>query len=215
MSNLPNVITEDSFVEFMSKCGMVEFDIRTKKPKVKIYRDEEGSPKGSTNVFLNCICQMYFSTCVHNYIFQLGDGLCSYIKPESVQLALTILDGSVLEGKTVSVTRAKFEMKGNYDPTLKPKKLTKKQQEKAKKARERMFEWQPDKLKGERAKCEKTIVIKKMFDLEEFDKDPGLILDYTNNIRYFDLHEYLWFSLSCVYLSCRFCFNCYNHKSDS
>ena len=47
-----------------------------------------------------------------------------------------------------------------------------------------MFEWQPDKLKGERAKFEKTIVIKKMFDIEEFDKDPGLILDYTNNIRY-------------------------------
>jgi len=157
VSNLPSVITEESFVEFMSKCGMVEFDIRTKKPKVKIYRDEEGNPK--------------------------GDGLCSYIKPESVQLALTILDGSVLEDKTVSVTRAKFEMKGNYDPSLKPKKLTKKQQEKAKKARERMFEWQPDKLKGERAKFEKTIVIKKMFDIEEFDKDPGLILDYTNNIR--------------------------------
>jgi len=157
VSNLPTSITEESFVEFMSKCGMVEFDVRTKKPKVKIYRDEEGSPK--------------------------GDGLCSYIKPESVQLALTILDGSVHDGKTVSVTRAKFEMKGNYDPSLKPKKLTKKQQEKAKKARERMFEWQPDKLKGERAKYEKTIVIKKMFEPEEFDRDPGLILDYTNNIR--------------------------------
>ena len=158
VSNLPTSITEESFVEFMSKCGMVEFDVRTKKPKVKIYRDEEGSPK--------------------------GDGLCSYIKPESVQLALTILDGSVHDGKTVSVTRAKFEMKGNYDPSLKPKKLTKKQQEKAKKARERMFEWQPEKLKGERAKYEKTIVIKKMFEPEEFDRDPGLILDYTNNIRY-------------------------------
>merc|ERR1712218_164867 len=157
VSNLPTSITEESFVEFMSKCGMVEFDVRTKKPKVKIYRDEEGSPK--------------------------GDGLCSYIKPESVQLALTILDGSVHDGKTVSVTRAKFEMKGNYDPSLKPKKLTKKQQEKAKKARERMFEWQPEKLKGERAKYEKTIVIKKMFEPEELDKDPGLILDYTNNIR--------------------------------
>ena len=46
VSNLPTSITEESFVEFMSKCGMVEFDVRTKKPKVKIYRDEEGSPKG-------------------------------------------------------------------------------------------------------------------------------------------------------------------------
>ena len=27
--------------------------------------------------------------------------------------------------------------------------------------------------------------------------------------------EYLPFSISCVYLLCRFCFNCYNNKSDS
>jgi len=157
VTNLPTSITEESFVEFMSKCGLVEFDVRTKKPKVKVYKGEDGQPK--------------------------GDGLCSYIKPESVQLALTILDGSVLEGKTVVVTRAKFQMKGDYDPTLKPKKLTKKQQEKAKKARERMFEWQPDKLKGERGKAEKVVVIRNMFEVEELDTDPGLILDYSNNIR--------------------------------
>ena len=157
VSNLPTSITEESFVEFMSKCGLVEFDVRTKKPKVKVYKGEDGQPK--------------------------GDGLCSYIKPESVQLALTILDGSVLEGKTVAVTRAKFEMKGDYDPSLKPKKLTKKQQEKARKARERMFEWQPDKLKGERGKAEKVVVIRNMFEVEELDRDPGLILDYSNNIR--------------------------------
>lgn len=157
VSNLPSSITEETFVEFMSKCGLVENDIRTKKPKVKLYKTEDGESK--------------------------GDGLCSYIKPESVQLALTILDGSELEGKIVSVTRAKFEMKGEYDPKLKPKKLTKKQMEKAKKAKERMFEWVPEKLKGERSKHEKTIVIKNMFSVEELDRDPGLILDYSNNIR--------------------------------
>lgn len=157
VSNLPSSITEETFVEFMAKCGMVENDIRTKKPKVKVYKTEEGVPK--------------------------GDGLCSYIKPESVQLALTILDGSELEGKIVSVTRAKFELKGEYDPKLKPKKLTKKQLDKAKKAKERMFEWVPEKLKGERSKNEKTIVIKNMFTVEELDCDPGLILDFSNNIR--------------------------------
>lgn len=157
VSNLPSNISEESFVELMSKCGMVEYDVRNKKPKVKVYRDEEGKPK--------------------------GDGLCSYIKPESVQLALTIIDGSEYEGMTLAVTRAKFEMKGEYDAKLKPKKLTKKQLEKAKKSKERLFEWQPDKLKGERAKHEKVIVIKNMFTVEELDTDPGLILDFTNNIR--------------------------------
>ena len=79
---------------------MVEHDVRTKKARIKIYRDStnNGQPK--------------------------GDALCSYIKPESVQLALTILDGSEFEGQEVSVQRAKFEMKGEaYDAKLKPKKL--------------------------------------------------------------------------------------------
>jgi len=157
VSNLPNSITEESFVELMSKCGMVEFDVRTKKPKVKLYKDGDGVPK--------------------------GDGLCSYIKTESVQLALTILDGSDVEGNVISVERAKFEMKGEYDPSLKPKKLTKKQIEKAKKQKEKLFAWIPDKMKGERAKHEKVIVIKNMFEVEDLDRDPGLILDYSNRIR--------------------------------
>merc|ERR550519_732221 len=46
VSNLPSNITEESFVEFMSKCGLVEYDIRTKKPKVKVYKDENSVPKG-------------------------------------------------------------------------------------------------------------------------------------------------------------------------
>ena len=136
---------------------MVEFDARSKKPKVKLYKDSDNQIK--------------------------GDGLCSYIKHESVDLALTILDGSELQGNTISVERAKFELKGEYDPKLKPKKLSKKQLEKAKKQKERLFEWIPDKMRGERAKHEKVVVIKNMFDVKEVDADPGLILDYTNNIR--------------------------------
>ena len=157
VSNLPSTISEEEFVEFMSKCGMVEFDVRTKKPKVKLYKDGENQLK--------------------------GDGLCSYIKPESVELALTILDGSDFEGKRISVQRAKFEMKGDYDPKLKPKKLSKKQIEKAKKQKERLFAWVPDKMRGERGKHEKVVIIKNMFDVADLDNDPGLILDYSNNIR--------------------------------
>ena len=68
-----------------------------------------------------------------------GDGLCSYIKHESVDLALTILDGSELQGNTISVERAKFELKGEYDPKLKPKKLAKKNIRKRQKAERKTF----------------------------------------------------------------------------
>ena len=49
------------------------------------------------------------------------------MKQESVQLATTILDGSIPypdinPNGTISVQRAKFEMKGDkYDPKMKPK----------------------------------------------------------------------------------------------
>lgn len=43
---------------------------------------------------------------------------------ESVELALSILDGALLKGKDVKVEKAHFELKGEYDPSKKPKKMT-------------------------------------------------------------------------------------------
>jgi len=158
VSGLPPDITDQQFEEIMSKCGMVEHDVRTKKSKIKLYKDSEGNAK--------------------------GDGLCTYIKHESVELALQIIDGSEYKGKKLSVERAKFEMKGGtYDPKLKPKKLNKKEKEKAAKHKEKLFAWVPDKMKGERAKSEKTIIIKNLFDPLEFSSDPAKILDYSSRIR--------------------------------
>lgn len=158
VSGLPDTVTEKEFEEIMAKCGMVEHDVRNKKAKLKIYKDEKGIPK--------------------------GDGLCTYIKHESVELALQIIDGSEYKGKTLSVEPAKFQMKGNaYDPTLKPKKLNRKEKEKAAKHKEKLFAWVPDKIKGERAKNEKSIVIKNLFDPLEFNSDPTQILDYSARIR--------------------------------
>ena len=77
VSGLPSSVTDEEYEELMAKCGMIEHDVRTKKSKLKLYKDEKGVPK--------------------------GDGLCSYIKPESVQLALTILDGSDFKVRTKNV----------------------------------------------------------------------------------------------------------------
>ena len=38
VSGLPDTITDKQFEEIMSKCGMVEYDVRTKKAKLKIYK---------------------------------------------------------------------------------------------------------------------------------------------------------------------------------
>ena len=35
VSGLPEDITEEAFIEFMSKCGVIDVDVRTNKPKAK------------------------------------------------------------------------------------------------------------------------------------------------------------------------------------
>ncbi|GIY64069.1 HIV Tat-specific factor 1 homolog [Caerostris extrusa] len=156
VTGLPLDITEQDFVELMGKCGLILKDPATMKYKVKLYR-EKGQLK--------------------------GDGLCCYIKIESVTLALDILDGYLYKGKKIHVERAKFQQKGDYDPSKKPKKLKAKEKEKMKKKQERLFEWGFEKLRGERSRHENTVIIKNMFDPKEFDEDPTLLLDYQKDIR--------------------------------
>lgn len=114
-----------------------------------------------------------------------GDGRCCYIKLESVDLALNILDGYLFRDHTIKVERAKFSLKGEFDPSKKPKKKksNKKDKEKQKKRMEKLFDWRPDKLKGERGKNEKVVIIKNMFDPKMFETDPKMILEYRSDLR--------------------------------
>lgn len=114
-----------------------------------------------------------------------GDGRCCYIKLESVQLALNILDGYLFRQNTIKVERAKFSLKGQYDPAKKPKKRksNKRDKEKQRKRMEKLFDWRPDKLSGERPKHEKVVIIRNMFHPSMFESDPRLILDYRRDLR--------------------------------
>lgn len=159
VTNLPLDITEVEFIEVMQKCGLVMRDPDSGKMKVKLYTEP-----GTKHL--------------------KGDALCTYIKKESVDLALNLLDGYDVRGQKIKVERARFTMKGEvYDPNLKPKKKRRKDKEKIKKMQERLFAWQPDKLRGERPKNERVVVIKNLFDPAEFDENLSLILEYRQDIR--------------------------------
>ncbi|TKR59599.1 hypothetical protein L596_029247 [Steinernema carpocapsae] len=133
----------------MSKCGVIMRDPRTNKPKVKLYRD-----KGTGQL--------------------KGDGLCCYIKKESVSLALSILDGSMVRDQEIGVERSTFELKGEYDPSKKRKKLTKSQRKRLEENNNRHFKWEPEKSRAFRPVCECTVVIKHLFTLDEMEADVTL-----------------------------------------
>jgi len=55
---------------------------------------------------------------------------------DSVDLAVKLLHRYDLRGHKLYVERAKFQMKGNFDPSLKPRKQEKKEKERLKKMQE-------------------------------------------------------------------------------
>lgn len=156
VSNLPEDITEEEFIEVMSKCGMILRDPNTKKMKIKLYAEPSGQLK--------------------------GDGLVHYIRTESVQLAIDLLDGYDVRGRKIKVQRAQFQMRGDYNPALKPKKK-KKDKEKEKKLKEKLLDWRPDKMRGERSKHERVVIIKNMFSPEIFENHVDLIIKYQEDLR--------------------------------
>lgn len=158
VSNLPLDINEEEFVNFMQKCGLVERDPTNQKMKVKLYIDKDQ----------NCF---------------KGDALCTYIKIESVDLALKLLDGCDFKGNKVKVEKASFQLKGEYNPALKPKKKRKKELEKLKKMQQKLFDWRPEKFIGERSKHERIVIVKNLFHPTDFDNEVQLILDYQQDLR--------------------------------
>lgn len=158
VSNLPLDMNEEEFVNLMQKCGLVERDPSSQKMKVKLYTDKEH----------NCF---------------KGDALCTYIKIESVDLALKLLDGSDYKGNKIKVEKAHFQLKGEYNPALKPKKKKKKELEKIKKMQQKLFDWRPEKFIGERSKHERVVIVKNLFHPSDFDKEVQLILDYQQDLR--------------------------------
>ncbi|KAI6213401.1 hypothetical protein M3Y94_00145900 [Aphelenchoides besseyi] len=158
VSGLPTTITQEDFITFMTKCGVIMDDPRNGKPKVKLYKDKEGKMK--------------------------GDGICCYIRVESVQLALDILDGMRYDADhTVHVERAKFEMKGNFDPAKKKARLTAAQKKKFLDKQQKLFEWKPEKPRNYRPLNECTVVLKNMFTLEEVNQNAAMIFDLKEEMK--------------------------------
>ncbi|XP_073455324.1 17S U2 SnRNP complex component HTATSF1 [Aquarana catesbeiana] len=155
VSGLPLDLTYDEFIETMSKCGIIMRDLQTEDFKVKLYKDKDGNLK--------------------------GDGLCCYLKKESVALALKILDDYEIRGYRLHVESAKFQLKGEYDASKKKKKA--KDYKKKLSQQQKQLDWRPEKKNESRKRHERVIIIRNMFHPKDFEEDPLVLNEIREDLR--------------------------------
>ena len=159
ISGLPLSMTSEEFLALVGKYGIVMEDPDTEKKRFKMYTDEKGNFK--------------------------GDAKCCYFRKESIPLAIQMLNGTKLSGSTqkVKVEQAKFVLKGEYNPKLKPKKKNNKNKKKRKK-QENLLDWR-DRAGGDdlRPKHAKIVIMKHCFDPKEFLEDACMITEIRDDIK--------------------------------
>ncbi|XP_038604576.1 HIV Tat-specific factor 1 [Tachyglossus aculeatus] len=156
VTGLPPDITKDEFVQVMSKCGIIMRDPQTEEYKIKLYKDKQGNLK--------------------------GDGLCCYLKRESVDLALRLLDDDEIRGYKLHVEVAKFQLKGEYDASKKRKKC--KDYRKKLSLQQKQLDWRPEKKPGaSRMRHERVIIIRNMFHPKDFEEDPLVLNEIREDLR--------------------------------
>ena len=154
LSNLPLDITIKELITFTSKCGFIRNDPLTGIPKVKIYHNKQTNTPN-------------------------GDALVSYLRSESVDLALAILnDTEIRPNHVVKVERATFVQKGAEYIPRQSNEVDKLLRFKNKTEIDRMLGWNEE----EDEKGLKIVVFENMFEPSEFDIDVGLRNDIDCDI---------------------------------
>jgi len=161
VSGLPFDTTLEEMKEVFSKYGIISEDINTGQPRIKLYKDSEGNLK--------------------------GDGLVTFLKPESVELCINLLDEAdfrIGENSKIRVQKAEFkEKEKTNDHSNNNKNQDKRRIQQKIIKQQKKLDWF-DETTGKRAeKSKKVMILKNMFTVEEIEEDPSLILDLKEDVR--------------------------------
>ncbi|RMZ83845.1 hypothetical protein DV737_g1476, partial [Chaetothyriales sp. CBS 132003] len=167
VTSIPLDATRSEIQSVFSKCGMIAEEIDSGQPRIKMYEDEQGAFK--------------------------GDALVVYFRPESVQLALQMLDDSdfrLAESRPsarMRVQAADFSYKSQQDvPEKKSKGEQRKIIKKTQKMNSKLADWDDDDaqlVEQPNSRWDKVVILKHMFTLQELEEDPGAILEIKEDIR--------------------------------
>lgn len=160
IEGLPDDVTVEEVGQVFSKCGIIKED-ELRQPRIKLYTDKD------TGMFK-------------------GDGLVTYLKEPSVDLAIQLYDDTQFRyghGRNMKISRAKFEQKGEEFKTNKPPSsgsdaLLKKKIATAQESQALDWAGWDDDLKPEQI----TVILRHAFHPDEFMVDLELEADLKRDI---------------------------------
>ncbi len=148
--------------QIFSKYGIIAEDLLAGKPKIKLYTDDDGKFK--------------------------GDALVVYLKPESVELSIQMLNGTKLRvnGGDITVQKAEFKEKTDTEAKGTKRQLTEEEKQTIRKRlkalNEKAEDWNGDD-DTINPKWLKTIVIKRAFTQKEIKEDPLVLNDIEEDMK--------------------------------
>lgn len=150
VTNLPPDVTVDEVKDVFSRCGVIAEAIDTGGPRIKLYTNDSGDFK--------------------------GDALVLYFRPESVSLAIQMLDDTQFrlgEGGNMTVREADFSYKKQQERPAKSNAAEKKKIiKKTQKLNSKLADWDdddPSVLQDTSSRFDKVVILKHMFTLAELE----------------------------------------------
>ncbi|KAJ5166836.1 nuclear mRNA splicing factor-associated protein [Penicillium canariense] len=152
--------------DVFSRCGMIAEEIDSGNPRIKMYNDESGKFK--------------------------GEALVVYFRPESVNLAIQMLDetdfrfGQPGPLGPMKVQAAELSFKSQKEAPPKSSMRDKRKiMERTQRLNSKLADWdddEPSALPDTNSRQDKTVILKHMFTLKELE-DAAAILDIKQDIR--------------------------------
>jgi len=165
VTGLPSDATVEELEAHFKQVGILAVDPETQQPRVKIYRDPTGAPKGDASV--------------------------AYVRPESVELAVEILNGGLLRpGWPISITKAVFQQKaggnnggeGGGGGPVKRRKVNEAKVKVARAAAKQALSWSEADDTGLGGKALRIVVVKNMFYPTECQA-PGFVEELQGDLE--------------------------------